>query len=69
MKYFGTDGIRRNNDFFTEQFLNNVCASVVSLVKRPVIVVARDPRTSGGFIEEILTAGLVKAGARVISLG
>lgn len=69
MKYFGTDGIRKTAAFFTEQFVATLSAAVVSLAEKPFVVIARDPRESGNFIEKALADSFVRAGFRVVSLG
>lgn len=69
MKYFGTDGIRKTSSYFTQDFLENVCAAVIALQKRPLVVIARDPRESGEAIERIVIDCFVRAGSKVVSLG
>lgn len=69
MKYFGTDGIRRKADFFTEEFLKRVCAAVAAIKSDAKVVIARDPRPSGVIIEKILSEGLAAAGIKVITVG
>lgn len=69
MKYFGTDGIRRDSGFFTKEFLQKVCRAIVYTKKAPVVVIAKDPRKSGLLIEGMLAAELARLGGRVVLLG
>lgn len=69
MRYFGTDGIRRDSTFFTKEFLQKVCRAIVYIKKAPVVVIAKDPRRSGLLIEGLLAAELARLGGRVILLG
>lgn len=74
---FGTDGVRdvANRGFMTpEMVLRLGRAYVLYLVEKrgnpkPTIVVGRDPRHSGKMLESALIAGMVSAGANVMSLG
>jgi len=69
MRYFGTDGIRRNADFFTDAYLDKVADALSFLKKQLNIAVALDPRVSGARIEKRLTSRLVRNGAAVTVLG
>lgn len=69
MAYFGTDGIRGKDCFFTKEFLGKVAAATVLKYGAKRIIIARDPRTSGQWIERNLTAALASYGAEVVSAG
>lgn len=74
---FGTDGVRdvANRGFMTpEMVLRLGRAYVLYLIEKrgnskPTIVVGRDPRHSGKMLESALIAGMVSAGANVMTLG
>lgn len=69
MRYFGTDGIRGKETFFTHEFLIKAAAAASAAAPIPRIMLARDPRVSGKRIEDELTAELVKRGNTVFSAG
>jgi phosphoglucosamine mutase len=69
MKHFGTDGIRALNEKFDEDYLKKVALGIASLGEDMTIVVGRDPRISGQFIENELTKTLTKYGVNIISAG
>lgn len=69
MIYFGTDGIRKKNEFFTPDFLSLVANGVALLPSCRKVAIARDTRASGKYMEEILIENLVKRGVDVVSLG
>ncbi|MEY2847408.1 MAG: hypothetical protein RI885_73 [Actinomycetota bacterium] len=82
-RLFGTDGIRglANRDVTVELALQLAQAAAVVLGKgriadgrrasgrRPVAVVARDPRVSGEFITAAVSAGLASSGVDVLDAG
>ena len=57
MNYFGTDGIRLKEEFFTEKFLYSLVGAVARLDYKCVCI-ARDTRKSGVFIESALSFNL-----------
>ncbi|MFO7689302.1 MAG: phosphoglucosamine mutase, partial [Cryobacterium sp.] len=79
-RLFGTDGVRglANSDLTVELALSLAQAAAVVLGKgsiadgrrasgrRPVAVVARDPRISGEFIIAAVAAGLASSGVDVL---
>jgi phosphoglucosamine mutase len=78
-RLFGTDGVRgvANVDLTAELALG-VAASAVRILHtraagqesgRPTVVVGRDTRPSGEFLEAAVVAGLASAGADVVRLG
>jgi phosphoglucosamine mutase len=71
---FGTDGVRgvANRDLTAELALAIGRAAGAWLAKkspRPTVVIGRDTRASGDFLEAAVTAGLLSSGARVVSAG
>src|SRR5688572_1655803 len=82
-RLFGTDGVRglANQDVTVELALGLAQAAAVVLGKgqfadgrrasgrRPVAVVARDPRISGEFIAAAVSAGLASSGVDVLDAG
>lgn len=82
-RLFGTDGVRglANRDVTVELALGLAQAAAVVLGKgqfadgrrasgrRPVAVVARDPRISGEFISAAVSAGLASSGVDVLDAG
>src|SRR6195952_533883 len=77
-RLFGTDGIRGvANGVLTAELALGVAASAVRVLHqagatgsaRPTVVVGRDTRPSGEFLEAATVAGLASAGADVIRLG
>lgn len=70
MKYFGTDGIRRDAQYFMEgKFLERFASAVLAAYGVNRIAIARDSRISGLAIEERLTAAFRSYGADVELLG
>ncbi len=69
MTYFGTDGIRKNGDFFTSEFLEKVADATSALPDCSFVAVGRDTRKSGRFIADVLTTALQKRGVSVAALG
>lgn len=82
-RLFGTDGVRglANSDLTVDLALGLAQASAVVLGKgrvadgrrasgrRPIAVVARDPRISGEFLSAAVTAGLASSGVDVFDAG
>jgi phosphoglucosamine mutase len=70
---FGTDGVRGKAGRFpmTTRVALLVGRAMVEVlgVRRPVIVVGRDPRLSSPVLQTALVAGLTSAGARVLDAG
>jgi len=73
-KLFGTDGIRgvANRDL-TPELAFRVGRIMASLLKqkedRPIVLIGRDTRLSGGMLEGSLSAGITSAGVSVRLLG
>lgn len=73
-KLFGTDGIRgvANRDLTPELAfrIGRITASLLKDKKsRPIVLIGRDTRLSGGMLEGSLTAGITSAGVSVRLLG
>ncbi len=74
-RLFGTDGVRgvAGTELTAELAAGLGRAAVTVLGRhgtgRPVVVVGRDPRASGGWLEEALTGGIRAAGGDVILAG
>jgi phosphoglucosamine mutase len=72
-RLFGTDGVRgvANRDLTPELALalGQAAVQVLGREPRPTIVVGRDTRASGEFLEAALCAGLCSAGADVVRAG
>ena len=69
MKYFGTDGIRGNENTFTVDFLEKIAWAVVARYGRISVVIGRDTRRSGERIANTLAAAWSSCGLRVIDAG
>jgi len=68
-KLFGTNGIRGvANDLFTPEFSVELGLTLATYTNGGRIVVAQDPRTSGGFIKHSFIAGLISGGCDVYNL-
>jgi len=71
-KYFGTDGIRGlANDYLTADLALTLGRAAMAVLpsERPVVLVGRDTRISGGMLEAALVAGLSSAGGLVVQTG
>jgi phosphoglucosamine mutase len=72
-RLFGTDGVRGlANGLLTAQLATSLgvaAAHVLATSKQSVVVVGRDPRISGEFLQAALSAGLASAGVTVIDIG
>jgi phosphoglucosamine mutase len=70
MKYFGTDGIRGKNEFFTSDFLKKAGRGAVSyLGGNGTVLIARDTRVSGKFIVDELKNAILACGVNVVDAG
>lgn len=69
MKYFGTDGIRGNENMFTVDFLEKIAWAVCALYGKIGIVIARDTRRSGERIANTLAAAWADRGMRIVNAG
>ena len=69
MKYFGTDGIRKDYRFFDREFLAKVACGIVKHAEVACVCLGRDTRNSGVYIEAVLTEELIKRGVDVIRTG
>jgi phosphoglucosamine mutase len=75
-RLFGTDGVRGVAGVdLTAELAMRLAATAVGVLapaagsQRPLVIVGRDPRPSGDFLETAVTAGLLAAGADVLRLG
>jgi phosphoglucosamine mutase len=71
-RLFGTDGVRGlANVELTPELALAIGASAVRVldVSRPTVLIGRDTRPSGEFLDAAVTAGLASAGADVVQLG
>src|SRR5437762_11814378 len=74
-RLFGTDGVRgvANRELSGELAFRLGRAAVLALTEqgdsRPEIVVGRDPRASGEFLEAALVAGICSAGGDALVVG
>lgn len=69
MKYFGTDGIRGNENMFTVDFLERIAWAAVARYGRISVVMGRDTRRSGERIANTLAAAWTACGCRVVDAG
>lgn len=74
MKYFGTDGIRREASFFTADFLNKVVAGLVKYGREKVgdemrVLIGGDTRESSEWILQDLAVALESFGVEFGSVG
>lgn len=68
MKHFGTDGIRALGNVFNEEYLSKIAYGIANLGCKK-IVIGRDTRTSGSFIENKVAEYLSQKGVDVIKAG
>ena len=71
-RLFGTDGVRGlANGAITPELAMAIGAGAVRVLgrKRPTVLIGRDTRPSGEFLDAAVTAGLASAGADVVQLG
>lgn len=74
MPLFGTDGVRGVAGVdLTADLARTLASAAVGVlaagVERPLVVVGRDPRPSGGWLQDAVVEGLTSAGADVALLG
>jgi phosphoglucosamine mutase len=69
MTYFGTDGIRKNAEFFTADFLKKFARAIIKVFGKGEYILARDTRVSGEEIVHTLALCLNEAGASATVLG
>ncbi len=74
MTLFGTDGVRGVAGVdLTADLARSLASAAVGVlasgVDRPLVVVGRDPRPSGGWLQDAVVDGLTSAGADVALLG
>ncbi|MGN1042425.1 MAG: phosphoglucosamine mutase [Christensenellales bacterium] len=69
MKYFGTDGIRYKEEYFTEEFLRKASFGISALDGCRKVVIGRDPRKSGKRMESTIAHTLAEAGVDVLIAG
>ncbi|MFA6866459.1 MAG: hypothetical protein WCR54_02970 [Clostridia bacterium] len=69
LHHFGTDGIRAKNEVFTTEYLKRIAYGITNLKQEMTVVIGRDPRVSGKYIEKELIKTLIATGASVISVG
>ena len=67
--YFGTDGIRAKDNFFTEDFLEKFAFALYSKFGATKMCIGRDTRVSGGHIAGILGGYLIKYGVKIFDCG
>lgn len=73
-RLFGTDGVRGLvNEFLTPELAYHLGRAVASYfgqsIERPVFLIGRDTRISGGMLESALASGICAVGGDVIVLG
>ncbi len=69
MAHFGTDGIRAKASEFSTEYLHKIADAALSASPNAKIVIGRDTRTSGPFIESELAKRLAQKGAEVMVVG
>lgn len=69
MRHFGTDGIRGKAEIFTKEYLKKVARATLSALPNAKVVIGRDTRESGQFIENQLADALLEYGGRVVVIG
>ena len=76
MKYFGTDGIRgKATEVFRPEFVFKLGMAAAKILagrvegKKPLILIGKDTRISGDFLENALASGMAAGGCDVILLG
>lgn len=69
MRYFGTDGIRKQSAFFDEDFLSLFALGVATLPMCRHVVIGRDTRVSGERIVESIEKTLLLHGVDVTDVG
>lgn len=73
MKYFGTDGIRKNTHAFTKKFLEKLARGIVAFFERHklgrTILIGNDGRISSDYILTTISSVLLSHGIEVHNLG
>ena len=69
LHHFGTDGIRMKNEVFTPEYLKKIAYGIIYLKHSMTIVIGRDPRLSGKYIEKELIKHFIASGVEVINVG
>ena len=72
MKYFGTDGLRGRvgeGQLLTKEFVTRLANAIAQYIKVGPVLIGRDTRPSGVWIEEIFVQVLSSHGLQVSSLG
>lgn len=67
--YFGTDGIRAKQDFFTDEFLERFASALFYKLGKGKVCVGRDTRVSGERIVEKLSVYLLQYGINLFDCG
>ena len=67
--YFGTDGIRAKQDFFTDEFLERFASALFYKLGKGKVCVGRDTRVSGERIVEKLSVYLLQYGINIFDCG
>ncbi len=65
MLKFGTDGIRANGELFDDRFLGQFAKAIRKIYGEITLVIARDTRISGSFIEQALCSHFESNGINV----
>lgn len=68
MKHFGTDGIRALGNVFNGEYLSKIAYGIANLGCKKVVI-GRDTRISGSFIEKEMAKYLSQKGVNVIKAG
>lgn len=69
MKHFGTDGIRLKAEKFTEEYLRKIALGIAYLPECSKVIIGRDTRVSGEYMESILAQVIAENGAEVLLAG
>ncbi|MDD4316821.1 MAG: phosphoglucosamine mutase, partial [Clostridia bacterium] len=69
MSHFGTDGIRAKAEAFTMAYLHRIADAALAVYPAAKIVLGRDTRQSGPFIENELAKRFSEKGATVVVAG
>ena len=69
MGHFGTDGIRNKSEVFTEEYLRLISLGIAYLPDCKKVVIGRDPRMSGPFMENVIAKVLKDNGVHVLLAG
>lgn len=69
MSHFGTDGIRAKAAEFSAEYLYKIADAALAVLPKAKIVLGRDTRISGPFIEKELAGRLAQKGGEVLIAG